>query len=84
MTEETNTTITFDGVKYNESELSEEAKYCVLCLQQCEKEIQDNKMRAGLLMEAYHAFTVKLKAALPEKAEGEVEAPTSVITAPGS
>ncbi|MDB4338003.1 hypothetical protein N9997_01525 [Synechococcus sp. AH-603-L18] len=69
MTEEISSTITFDDVKYDASELSDDAKYIVHCLQQCEREIQENKMRAGLLMEAYHSFTEKLKAALPVKTE---------------
>lgn len=67
MTEEISSTITFDGVKYDASELSEDAKYIVHCLQQCEIQIQESKMQAGLLMEAYHSFTEKLKAALPLK-----------------
>ena len=83
-TEDSSSTSTFEGGKYDASELSEDAKYSVHCLQACEKEIQEAKMRAGLLMEAYHSFTEKLKAELPVKAEGEVEAPTSVSTAPAS
>ena len=67
MSEETGTSINFDGVSYDVSELTDDAKYCVHCLQQCEREIQETKMRTGLLMEAYASFTEKLKAELPEK-----------------
>lgn len=67
MSEETNQTITFEGVSHLLADLTEEGRNIVSALRVCEEKISDHQSQAGLLSEAHTSLVEKLRAELPVK-----------------
>ena len=69
MSEETNPTISFEGVTYEIADLSVEAQNLVQALKICEGKINEHQVHVGLLTEAHNSLAEKLKAELPVQEE---------------
>jgi len=69
MSDEQNPTLTFDGVEYLISDLSDEARVQLQNLQQAELELQRLQVQQAMIGTARNAYNQALVAALPKPAK---------------